>query len=99
MTPRPGVDDVRKGSRLRGLSAATSVDGLDSGKYVELDVAHTCSCGLDVIHDKSDGHVTIRPGNDPNDERLKSWSATRGIGRPHSYTEGLLGGIRSKGRK
>jgi len=99
MTPRPGVDDVRKGSRLPGLSAATSVDGLDSGKYVELDVAHACSCGLDVIHDKSDGHVTIRPRNDPNDERLKSWSATRGIGRPHLYTEGLLGRIRSKGRK
>ena len=99
MTPRPGVDDVRKGSRLPGLSAATSVGGLDSGKYVELDVAHACSCGLDVIHDKPDGHVTIRPANDPNDEKLKSWSATRGTGKPHSYTESLLGGIRSKGKK
>jgi RHS repeat-associated protein len=99
MTPRPGVDDVRKGSRSPGLSAATSIDGLDSGKYVELDIAHACSCGLDVIHDKADGHVTIRPANDPNDEKLKSWSATRGTGKPHSYTEGLLGGIRSKGKK
>ena len=98
-TPRPGVNDVRKGSGPPGLSAATSIDGLDSGKYVELDVAHACSCGLDVIHDKSDGHVAIRPANDPTDKKLKSWSATRGTGKPHLYTEGLLGGIRSKGKK
>ncbi|SEF32362.1 RHS repeat-associated core domain-containing protein [Variovorax sp. NFACC28] len=99
LTPRPGVDDTPKDSRLPGLSANVGIEGLGSGKYVEIDVAHACSCGLDVIHDKADGHVTIRPQDDPSNEKLRNWAAMRGTGASNSYTDGLLESVRSRGKK
>ena len=88
-----------KDSRLPGLSANVGIEGLGPGKYVEIDVARACSCGLDVMHDKADGHVTIRPQEDPSNEKLKTWAATRGAGASNSYTDGLLDSVRSRGKK
>jgi hypothetical protein len=49
---------------------------------------------LGVVHDKPDGPVTVQSAKDQNDEKLKSWSATRSVGKPNLYTDGLLGSIR-----
>ncbi|EMD9442999.1 RHS domain-containing protein [Burkholderia cepacia] len=70
LTPRLGKDTPRIDGKEPGLSAATSETGLDSGKYVELDVGKLCSCGLQATHDKPNGHVTTRPINDPTDSKL-----------------------------
>ena len=51
------------------------------------------------MHDKADGHVTIRPQEDPSNEKLKKWAATRGAGASNSYTDGLLDSVRSRGKK
>ncbi|WP_157687159.1 hypothetical protein [Burkholderia lata] len=69
-TPRLGKGADRKGGKESGVSAATSVAGLDSGKYVALDLEKRCSCGLQATNDKSNDHVTIRPINDSADSKL-----------------------------
>ncbi|RQQ91390.1 RHS repeat-associated core domain-containing protein [Burkholderia stagnalis] len=97
LTPRLGKDTTRIDGREPGLSAAISEAGLDSGKYVELDVGKLCSCGLQATHDKPNGHVTIRPINDPTDSKLTHWAKSRGGGSTHSLTEGILRAITGRG--
>ncbi|WP_230951315.1 RHS repeat-associated core domain-containing protein, partial [Burkholderia stagnalis] len=99
LTPRLGKDTTRIDGKEPGLSAATSEAGLDSGKYVELDVGKLCSCGLQATHDKPNGHVTIRPINDPTDSKLTDWAKSRGSGSTHSLTEGILGAVTGRGKK
>ncbi|WP_269765456.1 RHS repeat-associated core domain-containing protein [Burkholderia ubonensis] len=99
LTPRLGKDTTRIDGKEPGLSAATSEAGLDSGKYVELDVGKLCSCGLQATHDKPNGHVTIRPINDPTDSKLTDWAKSRGGGSTHSLTEGILGAVTGRGKK
>ncbi|WP_244136476.1 RHS repeat-associated core domain-containing protein [Burkholderia sp. BCC0405] len=99
LTPRLGKDTTRVDGKEPGLSAATSEAGLDSGKYVELDVGKLCSCGLQATHDKPNGHVTIRPINDPTDSKLTDWAKSRGGGSTHSLTEGILGAVTGRGEK
>lgn len=81
------------------MSAATSEAGLDSGKYVALDVEKLCSCGLRATHDKPNGHVTIRPINDSNDSKLVDWAKSRGSGSTHPLTEGILGAVTGRRKK
>ena len=69
---------------MPGLCAATTIDGWEPGKDAE----------LDVVDDKPDGLVTVQSAKDQNDEKLKSWSATRSVGKPNLYTDVLLGSIR-----
>ncbi|UQN71680.1 RHS domain-containing protein [Burkholderia multivorans] len=99
LTPRLGKDTTRIDGKEPGLSAATSEAGLDSGKYVALDVRKLCSCGLQATHDKSNGHVTIRPINDPADSKLADWAKSRGSGSIHPLTEGILGAVTGRGKK
>ncbi|WP_228350881.1 MULTISPECIES: RHS repeat-associated core domain-containing protein [Limnobaculum] len=99
VTPRPGTDDVRK-DKPPGLSAALTTDKLSPGdKYVELDVATLRAGGLEVINDKADGHVTIRLPDDPEDEKLKEWAATRGDEENHDATSCVLSSVTGKGKK
>ncbi|OXJ14070.1 RHS repeat-associated core domain-containing protein [Burkholderia sp. AU6039] len=99
LTPRLGKDTTRIDGKEPGLSAATSEAGLDSGKYVVLDVKKLCWCGLQATHDKPNGHVTIRPINDSADSKLTDWAKSRGSGSTHPLTEGILGSVTGKGKK
>lgn len=98
LTPRLGKDTTRIDVKEPGLSAATSEAGLDRGKYVELDVGKLCSCGLQATHDKPNGHVTIRPINDPIDSKLTDWAKSRGSGSTHSLIEGILEAVTGRGK-
>lgn len=99
LTPRLGKDTTRTDGKEPGLSAAISEAGLDSGKYVKLNVQKLCSCGLQATHDKPNGHVTIRPINDPTNSGLIDWAKSRGSDSTHSLTEGILGAVTGRGKK
>lgn len=76
-----------------------SVGNMGPGKYVDLDVEALCSCGFDVINDKENGHVAIRPSDDPDDSKLKACANTRGAESNHALTDGVLKSISRKGEK
>ncbi|MBE2201483.1 MAG: RHS repeat-associated core domain-containing protein, partial [Anaerolinea sp.] len=97
ITPRPGIDDVPGSQGQLGLSFFDSLDNpnVKPGKYVSIDVARLSN--LEAHFDNIPlGHVSVRP---PTLHELQGWSATRGTGQIHPFTQELFDANFQKGIK
>lgn len=84
-TPRPGIDDDATKSK-RGLSCYDKPNG--KGTIIETD---NLPNNLEAV--KEGSHYAIRPKDDPDASKLKTWAATRGTGVISANTQGVLDAI------